>query len=95
MTIEDIEKIMDETQEGIEKQREIDSLLSNNLSPEDLEEVETELEKIMAEGNVTREESPMSPADSNILNLPEVPETPLVEPTKPKMHSPTKIAETA
>lgn len=85
MTIEDIEKILDETQEGIEKQREIDGLLSNNLSPEDLEEVETELEKIMAEENVIQKESPLSPADSEVVSLPEVPETPLaeLEPGKP------------
>lgn len=79
MTIEDIEKILDETQEGIEKQREIDGLLSNNLSPEDLEEVETELEKIMAEENVVQKESPLSPADSEVVTLPEVPETPIEE----------------
>lgn len=79
MTIEQIEKILDETQDGIEKQREIDGLLSNNLSPEDLEEVETELEKLMAEENVVQEESPLSPADSEVVNLPEVPETPLSE----------------
>ena len=79
MSIEDVEKILDETREGIEKQQEIDDLLSTNLSPEDLEEVETELEQIMAEENVPREISQLSPVSEDISPLPEVPETPLPE----------------
>jgi len=92
MTIEDIEKILEETHEGVEKQKEIDDLLSNNLSPEDLEEVETELEKIMAEENVEQKESPLSPADSEVVNLPEVPETPIAE-LEPEKERPAKQAE--
>lgn len=70
LNIEDIEKILEETKEGIEKQNEIDALLSNNLSPEDLEAVETEFEKIMGEENIVREE--LSPEEEQ-LSLPEVP----------------------
>jgi charged multivesicular body protein 6 len=74
LSVDDIERILDETREGVEKQQEIDALLSNNLSPEDLEAVETELEKIMAEENVTRAE--LSP-DEDVSSLPDVPVTPL------------------
>jgi charged multivesicular body protein 6 len=82
MSIDEIEKIMDETREGIDKQNEIDAILSGSLSPEDLEEVETELEKIMEEENLmtkSQQNIPLSPADSEALSLPEVPETPLPE----------------
>jgi charged multivesicular body protein 6 len=74
LSVEDIEKILEETKEGVDKQNEIDALLSNNLSPEDLEAVETELEKIMAEEHIAREE--LSPDD---LSLPEVPDDPIAQ----------------
>ena len=70
LSVEDIEKILEETKEGVDKQNEIDALLSNNLSPEDLEAVETELEKIMAEEHIAREE--LTPDED--LSLPEVPD---------------------
>ncbi|CAG7825880.1 unnamed protein product [Allacma fusca] len=79
MSIEDVEKILEETREGVEKQKEIDDLLSANLSPEDLVEVETELEKIMAEANVPRDLSKLSPDSEEVVSLPEVPETSLPE----------------
>jgi len=80
MSIDQIEKILDETREGIEKQNEIDAILSGTLSPEDLEEVETELEKIMEEENIqVQRDVPLSPAESEALSLPDVPETPLPE----------------
>lgn len=80
MSIDDIEKILEETREGVDKQNEIDALLSGSLSPEDLEEVETELEKIMEEENIQMpKDVPLSPAESEALSLPEVPETPLPE----------------
>jgi charged multivesicular body protein 6 len=74
LSVEDIEKILEETKEGVDKQNEIDALLSNNLSPEDLEAVETELEKIMAEEHIAREE--LTPDD---LSLPEVPDDPIAQ----------------
>jgi len=80
MSIEDIERVLDETSEGLEKQNEIDALLGNNLSPEDLEEVETELEKIMAEENMsTKEPAVLSPTESisEVPSLPQVPDSPL------------------
>ncbi|XP_047995344.1 charged multivesicular body protein 6-A [Leguminivora glycinivorella] len=47
LNIDEIEKIMDETKEGIEKQREIDELISGQLTEEDEEAVEAELEAIL------------------------------------------------
>uniref|UniRef100_A0A4W5M583 Charged multivesicular body protein 6b n=1 Tax=Hucho hucho TaxID=62062 RepID=A0A4W5M583_9TELE len=46
MSIEDVERIMDETQEGIEYQREIDEMLSGSLTQEDEDAVLAELEAI-------------------------------------------------
>lgn len=80
MSIDEIEKILDETREGVDKQNEIDAILSGSLSPEDLEEVETELEKIMEEENIqVPKDVPLSPAESEPFSLPDVPETPLPE----------------
>ncbi|CAG0896074.1 unnamed protein product [Cyprideis torosa] len=45
--IEEIEKIMEETEEGIEKQREIDALLSGTLSKEDEEDAERDLAALL------------------------------------------------
>lgn len=47
LNIDEIEKILDETREGIEKQREIDDLISGQLTEEDDEAVEAELEEIL------------------------------------------------
>jgi len=46
MSLEDVERIMDETKEAIEYQQEIDEALSGKLGSEDKKEVELELEKI-------------------------------------------------
>ncbi|CAH2234980.1 charged multivesicular body protein 6-A [Pararge aegeria] len=47
LNIDEIEKILDETKEGIEKQREIDELISGQLSEEDDEAIEAELETML------------------------------------------------
>ncbi|XP_006817492.2 charged multivesicular body protein 6-A-like [Saccoglossus kowalevskii] len=46
MSIEDVERIMEETQEGIEYQREIDELLAGSLTDEDEDAILAELEAI-------------------------------------------------
>ncbi|XP_070846329.1 charged multivesicular body protein 6 [Chaetodon auriga] len=66
MSIEEVERIMDETQEGIEYQRQIDEMLAGSLSQEDEDAVLAELEAI-TQGDV---ELPEVPSDE----LPEVPE---------------------
>ncbi|CAD7015189.1 charged multivesicular body protein 6-A [Ceratitis capitata] len=66
MDINEIEKIMDETREGVEKQQEIDAILSGALSVEDEENVLAELDALAAE--------------EDISILPEVPSEDLPEP---------------
>lgn len=47
LNIDEIEKILDETRESIDKQKEIDDLISGQLTEEDEEAVEAELEEIL------------------------------------------------
>lgn len=72
LSLEDIEKIMDETQDGIEKQREIDELLSGALTQEDEDAVLSELDEIMAEAlpNVPKEENVLPEEE---IALPDIP----------------------
>ncbi|EEC06709.1 conserved hypothetical protein, partial [Ixodes scapularis] len=64
-------RIMDETQEGIEKQKEIDDLLSGQLTAEDDEAVLAELEALEAEEEAKA-----------VLGLPSVPVEDMGEPAK-------------
>ena len=68
MSLEDVEKIMDETQEGIEYQREIDEILGAGLTNEDEEDVMKELDEII------KESMPAAPQTEEELVLPDVPE---------------------
>lgn len=47
LNVDEIEKILDETRESIDKQREIDALISGQLTEEDEDAVEAELEAIL------------------------------------------------
>ncbi|KAM4665117.1 charged multivesicular body protein 6 [Discoglossus pictus] len=69
MSIEEVERIMDETQEGIEYQRQIDELLVGSLTDEDEEAILEELEAITQE-DLDLPEAPSEP-------LPEAPAEPL------------------
>uniref|UniRef100_A0A8D3AK56 Charged multivesicular body protein 6 n=1 Tax=Scophthalmus maximus TaxID=52904 RepID=A0A8D3AK56_SCOMX len=66
MTIEEVERIMDETQDAIDYQRQIDEMLSGSFSQEDEDAVLAELEAI-TQGDV---ELPEVPSDE----LPDVPQ---------------------
>nr|XP_043869175.1 charged multivesicular body protein 6 [Solea senegalensis] len=66
MSIEEVERIMDETQDAIEYQRQIDDMLAGSLSQEDEDAVLAELDAI-TQGDV---DLPDVPADE----LPDVPE---------------------
>jgi len=58
LSIDEIEKVMDETQEGIEKQREIDEVLSSTLATQeeiDESEIEAELDALM-EADINEED---------------------------------------
>ncbi|XP_064789791.1 charged multivesicular body protein 6-like [Oncorhynchus masou masou] len=72
MSIEDVERIMDETQEAIEYQREIDEMLAGSLTQEDEDAILAELEAI-TQGDLDLPEVPDE-------SLPEVPETAEEEP---------------
>ncbi|XP_034948584.1 charged multivesicular body protein 6-A [Chelonus insularis] len=69
LSISEIEKVMDETKEGIEKQREIDELISGELTAEDEDEVVAELDALFDQE--TTETMPEVP--ENVL-LPDVPD---------------------
>jgi len=87
-SIDEIEQIMDDTAEAIEKQREIESILSGQLTDEDEEDVLKELEGLAEDAIVVSDEIP---------ELPNVPtdnleSTELPEPTKKVQSSKTKVA---
>ncbi|KAI4455900.1 charged multivesicular body protein [Holotrichia oblita] len=80
LSIEDVERILDETREGIEKQQEIDSLLSGVLTSEDEDAVLSELDSLIAES------LPEVPSEDKMdVNLPELPEVPS-EPMKGSLY---------
>lgn len=79
LTIDEVERIMDETREGIEKQQEIDALIASGaLSAEDEDAVAAELEELVA--------STLPAIDEDIdEKLPDVPsEEPEIEKKKKK-----------
>jgi len=65
MSLEQVEKIMDETREAVEYQNEIDTLLSGQLTAEDEDAVLAELDEI------TKVDLPEVPTEK--VDLPEVP----------------------
>lgn len=79
LNIDEIEKILDETKEGIEKQKEIDDLISGHLTVEDDEAIEAELEAILD----VKDQLPDVPNDK----LPD-----LVEEKEPERPQRTKIS---
>lgn len=83
LSIDEIEQILDETKEGIEKQREIDAVISGELTQEDEDAVEAELEAILD----VKDELPEVPEDK----LPEVPEKVAEKPKKVR-DAPQKVA---
>ncbi len=79
LTIDEVERILDETREGVEKQQEIDSLIASGaLSSEDEDAVAAELEQLVA--------STLPAIDEDIDDkLPSVPiEEPEIEKKKKK-----------
>ncbi|XP_034426092.1 charged multivesicular body protein 6 [Hippoglossus hippoglossus] len=82
MSIEEVERIMDETQDSIDYQRQIDEMLAGSFTQEDEDAVLAELEAI-TQGDV---DLPEVPSDE----LPDVPET---EEEKPERERPRKKPE--
>jgi len=73
LSIDEIEKVMDETKEGIEKQREIDEVLSSTFATQeeiDESEIEAELDALM-EADIN-EKAPEIAQEKKII-LPDVP----------------------
>ncbi|XP_039444754.1 charged multivesicular body protein 6-like [Culex pipiens pallens] len=69
LSIDEVEQILDETRESIEKQQEIDALLNGVLSEEDEDEVLAELDALVA-----AEEGPEKTPEDIGARLPDVPE---------------------
>lgn len=82
MSIEEVERIMDETQDSIEYQRQIDEMLAGSLTQEDEDAVLAELEAI-TQGDV---ELPEVPSE-------ELPEAPAASEEKPERERPRKKPE--
>lgn len=85
LSIDEIEKVMDETREGVEKQREIDEILSGALTEEDESEIEAELDALIE--TEIKENAPEVPED---VVLPEVPKD---LPEQDKNYAKEKIQE--
>ncbi|XP_041362720.1 charged multivesicular body protein 6-A-like [Gigantopelta aegis] len=83
ISLEDVERIMDETQDGLEYQREMDELLSGGLSEQDEQDVLDELDQIV------KASLPDVAAGEGPLNLPDVPSDKIAE----KRQKETRTAE--
>lgn len=83
LSIDEIEQILDETKEGIEKQREIDAVISGELTQEDDDAVEAELDAILD----VKDNLPELPTDQ----LPQAPEE-LEEKPRKARDGPQKVA---
>ncbi|XP_019949978.2 charged multivesicular body protein 6-like [Paralichthys olivaceus] len=75
MSIEDVERILDETQESIEYQKQIDEMLAGALTQEDEDAVLAELQAITEGEDIALPEVPTEP-------IPEVPEAAKAEPAR-------------
>ncbi|XP_059483661.1 charged multivesicular body protein 6 [Neocloeon triangulifer] len=80
LNIDAVEQILDETREAIEKQKEIDELLSGALTEQDEADVEAELEELISvsEPAKTLPEVPMEEPEGDVA----LPEVPTEEPTR-------------
>ncbi|XP_052860065.1 charged multivesicular body protein 6 [Anopheles cruzii] len=77
LSIDEVEQILDETRDSIEKQQEIDALLNGVLTEEDEDDVLAELEELIG---ADRQQAESEPASEDISSrLPEVPDDELVK----------------
>ncbi|XP_053999600.1 charged multivesicular body protein 6 [Hylaeus anthracinus] len=95
LSIDEIEKVMEETNEGIEKQREINEVLLGALTQEDESEVEAELD-VLLDAEI-KEKAPEVPKDVQEIpedvTLPDVPEElPEKKKERTKENAPEAIA---
>lgn len=74
LSIDEIERIMDETREGVEKQQEIDSILSGALTEDDEDAVLAELDELVALEEADKERDENVHVDEDLSEqLPDVP----------------------
>jgi len=76
MSLEDVERIMDETQEAIEYQQEVDELLSGKLGSDDEDAVELEFLRMLALEEALAEEADGARTDEVVLEAPDLPDVP-------------------
>lgn len=88
MSLEDVEKLMEETAEAVAYQNEIDQMLTSQMTLDEEEQVQRELEQLQAEaiGNVPTHE----PAGGEQVELPSVPER---QPTEVEKEEPAQESE--
>lgn len=89
LNVDEVERILEETREGVEKQKEIDDLLSGALTEEDEHAVEAELERIIqaqmpSVPEEEEEEEEEELAGEIVPELPDVPTEPV--PKREKKH---------
>lgn len=92
LDIDEIERILDETKEGAEKQAEINSILSSVITEEDEDAIMQELNELVEAEEAEKSQHSTKNAEEQDMNLPEVPnDEPELEPVKvPKTKSPEK-----
>jgi len=81
LSIENVEKIMEESQEAIEYQQEIDAILAGGLTSEDEDDVLRELDQIIKE---SRPEAALGDNAAAVPELPDVPTDNIVDDNKPR-----------
>ena len=76
LPIEEIERIMEENQEEISKQKEIEDILTQGLDVEDEQEAEAELDSLLKESiqSQTSADKQQEPVSSLVQDLPTVPQ---------------------
>lgn len=95
LSVDEIERIMDETREGVEKQQELDEILSGRLTEEDENDILEELDNLVALDDAEKAKETASEEHAIADQLPDVPtDLPQREKTKRKKEEP-KIALTA
>jgi len=92
MSVEDVERIMDETKDAVEYQNEIDELISGSLTDEDEEDIMKELEELNKDLDL-----PSVPEHDTVRLEDELPDVPVSEPAakkKAKEHEREAVAAT-
>ncbi|KAF5279271.1 hypothetical protein FQR65_LT15442 [Abscondita terminalis] len=84
LDLKDIEKLLDETREGVEKQREIDTLISGVLTEEDEAEIELELTGIIEKSLPDVPSESIADSDNVSESLTDETATPVKEKVKAK-----------